>query len=520
MSAPWLLYALAVGAVLTLAALAAEQSCVLARRPARGMWALAMALCVGLPLLALLGRGERAAPPITVIAAPEAGGLASAAHALGQVSALAGGWLPSPPAAAPLVVNVGGGHGAALAWLLLSLATAAAPALAAVSLRRRRRGWREASLAGSAVLVAADAGPAVVGLWPARIVVPAWLLAAPPQRQALVLAHEQSHIDAGDQRLLAAAWLLLVAMPWNPALWFQLRRLRRAIEIDCDARVLAQGFRLADYGAALIEVGARPSGLAPLAVAMATSSSLLERRLRLMTRRPARWQRLAAPLLLLLSIDLGAAAARMQPPPTMVSVALAQRQPLAGYYRLGKQRIAIVSVDAEGLSMKTNMEPSLRLLPQSAELYQVAGSELMVRFDRAAATLTLEQAGAAADPAPRVDGTAVEQADAYVAQRLADGQALPGGEAIVRRNIGASSYQQLQPGDFSPSFLRLAAPAMALQAQRLRDWGPVREVRFDGVNRWGWDCYQVRYARRTVRWAIWLDGQGRIEAVFPELPQR
>ena len=53
------------------------------------------------------------------------------------------------------------------------------------------------------------------------------------------MAHERSHLDAGDPRLIALAVTLLVLMPWNPLLWWQFRRLRRAIEVDCDTRVLS-----------------------------------------------------------------------------------------------------------------------------------------------------------------------------------------------------------------------------------------------------------------------------------------
>ncbi|UUZ52386.1 hypothetical protein LP419_22985 [Massilia sp. H-1] len=44
---------------------------------------------------------------------------------------------------------------------------------------------------------------------------------------------------ARDPQLLGLALLVLVAMPWNLPMWWQLRRLRHAIEVDCDARVLA-----------------------------------------------------------------------------------------------------------------------------------------------------------------------------------------------------------------------------------------------------------------------------------------
>ena len=47
----------------------------------------------------------------------------------------------------------------------------------------------------------------------------------------------QSHRAARDPLWLALAWLVVAAMPWNLPLWALVRRLRSAIEADCDARL-------------------------------------------------------------------------------------------------------------------------------------------------------------------------------------------------------------------------------------------------------------------------------------------
>jgi hypothetical protein len=105
-----------------------------------------------------------------------------------------------------------------------------------VHLALRMRRWQPAMVAGVLVLVTDEAGPAVVGLLRPRIILPLWVTRAPRAHQAAVLAHERSHLDARDPQLFTLALALLVVMPWNLPLWWQLRRLRRAIEIDCDAR--------------------------------------------------------------------------------------------------------------------------------------------------------------------------------------------------------------------------------------------------------------------------------------------
>jgi hypothetical protein len=512
MSAAWMLYAVAVGLVVTVAALAAEQGTRLARRAGRWIWMLAAIVTVAWPLLAPHNATEPVPVPGTTTP---------------TVATLVLGGLPATPAAIrpawPLrTVQAVQADRAAFdidrlarwGWGMSSALALAVFAGAGVVLRRRQRAFMPGAVAGVSVLVSHDAGPAVVGLLHTRIVVPIWLLNVPHRQQLLIMAHEQAHIDAGDQRLLAAMVLLAVIMPWNIPLWFQLRRLRLAIEVDCDARVLAQGYGVAEYGAALIDAGRASSRLAFMTPAVSASAGFLERRLRLMLRRPARWHRIVAPVLLLLALDIGGVAARIAPPqaPAVRPVPLAQRQPLAGYYQLGANRVAIVGVTTNGLEMKTNAEPSWRLLPESADDYAVPGTGLRVHFDRAMDTMTLRAAGVDTLPAPRVDATAVERADAYVAARIASGQPLPDGHDIVLRNVGASAVAQLHAADFAPGFLQQVITVMPRQRALNAAYGKVEDVAFAGVNRWGWDRYTVRYANRTVTWAIWLDDAGKLAA--------
>ena len=126
-------------------------------------------------------------------------------------------------------------------WRMASMALALVILASGVHLSWRRRRWELSHMAGMAVYISEDSGPAVVGFLRPRIVVPRWLTKSSPDEQELVIAHERSHLGAHDTQLLTIAVCLLACMPWNPMLWWQLRRLRLAIEIDCDARVLRLG---------------------------------------------------------------------------------------------------------------------------------------------------------------------------------------------------------------------------------------------------------------------------------------
>lgn len=166
---------------------------------------------------------------------------------------------------------------------------------------RSRRSWREHSIDDISVLVSPAAGPALVGLVHPAIVVPVWLLAETPDRQRLVVQHEQEHLRAHDHAFIALACLIACLLPWNPALWWMLRRTRLAVELDCDARVLRRGAKAHSYGSLLLDIAGRTPSRPFGAPAIADSRSHLERRIIAMTEM-ARTPRLAR------SVAAGAAA--------------------------------------------------------------------------------------------------------------------------------------------------------------------------------------------------------------------
>ena len=174
----------------------------------------------------------------------------------------------------------------ASAWALSSLLTAAA--LLASYRRHRRRIARSPHgvVDGAPVRVTEDIGPAVVGIWRPDIVVPRWLLERPAAEQALVVRHERSHLSVGDPLLLVAGCAAVTAMPWNPAMWHLLARLRLAIELDCDHRLLRDGAPPRAYGSLLIDLTSLLPSSGVGAPAFACHPSHLERRLVAMTDLP------------------------------------------------------------------------------------------------------------------------------------------------------------------------------------------------------------------------------------------
>ena len=99
-----------------------------------------------------------------------------------------------------------------------------------------------------------------------------------------MLRHELEHLTGNDPQLLLFSLALLVAMPWNLPLWYMAHRLRVAVEVDCDRRVL-EGGRVdkRTYGELLLTVGMRRSAPAYTVAGLARSRSLLEHRIDRMT---------------------------------------------------------------------------------------------------------------------------------------------------------------------------------------------------------------------------------------------
>jgi beta-lactamase regulating signal transducer with metallopeptidase domain len=105
------------------------------------------------------------------------------------------------------------------------------------------------------------------------------VLALPGTQRQYVIRHEEEHRRAHDARLLFVASLPLILMPWNLAMWWQLRRLCLAVEIDCDNRVVSGLGDAPAYGELLLKVAQAASSGPRLQPALLGGMGSLERRL-------------------------------------------------------------------------------------------------------------------------------------------------------------------------------------------------------------------------------------------------
>ncbi|MFL5538831.1 MAG: M56 family metallopeptidase [Longimicrobiaceae bacterium] len=348
MIASWMLYTLLVSLGAALAAIALDAAGRALRLPTRQVWVAGMAACVALgaagvwraavsrPALAAAQQADVAIPRTTA-SLPDA----SAAAAL--LASAREGFVR----AAASVAAVGNGAGF---WVLAGGWAALTALLLAVSLltlrrfRRGRRGWPSVPVAGIPVRVAPAAGPAVVGLLHPEIVVPAWLLGEPAEHQRMVVLHEDEHIRGRDPLLAGACFALAALMPWNPVMWWLLRRMRWAAEVDCDRRVLRHDVPTRAYGSLLIEMAGRTPRLSLGVSPLSESSAALKRRLHAMTARMPRWPRTRALALGALSALalVGACEARM---PTAAEIEALDARHVEAVFSDGRNGNVVFTVD-------------------------------------------------------------------------------------------------------------------------------------------------------------------------------
>ena len=181
-------------------------------------------------------------------------------------------------------------------WVVASLALIARLIYTQRALSRIASSARAASMDGHAVLVTDAVGPAVVGVATPRIAVPAWLAELDAPMRGLVLRHEREHCLARDTALLWLGEVAIALVPWNPAVRWQARRLRLALELDCDARTLRGSDAATTYGKLLLLIAQRQqmSRLAPM---LAESNSHLQERIDAMTNNKGSKRTLRAALL-------------------------------------------------------------------------------------------------------------------------------------------------------------------------------------------------------------------------------
>jgi beta-lactamase regulating signal transducer with metallopeptidase domain len=315
-------YSLMVAVLLSGAGYALERAAALCRFPRRGVWAMALVASWLLPLAMMIHASRAPAEPtVSVQPAVARVMLDNLMLSKSPASAVSPSHWPNRPALDETL---------AIAWGSSSCALLVIWAVAAIRLYRRAKVWPVVRIDGAAVSISDRFGPAVLGYVRPRIVMPNAVLNQSNATQSIALKHEQSHIAADDPALLLVGLVLVILAPWNFALWWQLRRLRFAIEVDCDARVLDSGVETVAYGETLLSIS-QQGGLVPLGmVALTEPPSQLERRVQIMMTGPVRFRKALTGLCLAIATSLVFVATGLGAP-AAVDSSVMLRKPPPGY---------------------------------------------------------------------------------------------------------------------------------------------------------------------------------------------
>ena len=270
----WMAYAAVIGGLVAAGAWAGERLCEAIGWPRRFPWLVALTLAVVIPL--------SARPPAPRLEVP-----ANSSPAIEQVVVAVQHPVASVPG--PMLDRV-----AAITWGAGSLATLLVFGAILGLVARSRRRWPRRSVDGEEVYVSESFGPALIGVTRPSVVVPEWLFCASARAGSVAVLHEREHARARDHLTLLYGVCIGALFPWSPAVWWMVRNLRGAVEIDCDRRVIASGIPADDYGKLLLAIGVGRKQRWVFTPALVESRHSLERRLKVMAARKMKWSPLRA----------------------------------------------------------------------------------------------------------------------------------------------------------------------------------------------------------------------------------
>ena len=507
----WMLYLLFIAAVLGAAALVAESRARLVRGKSRWIWLTALIASLLLPaaMTSVSIRVPALSSPETHVARTVALRDITSSH-LFSFDFVASGELVKP-------VNT---HSALkTTWIILSGLLLLALVGSALHLFWRKRRWKTGIIGKTSVLVAPDVGPAVVGVLRPQIVVPAWLMQAPEHQQRAVIAHEQSHLDARDPQFLTFALCLLVLMPWNLPLWWQLHRLRRAIEVDCDARVLKFGQDVTSYGETLIAVGERQSGYIGVAAGMSESRVFLEERIKIMLQDRKRWP-VVATFLGGVAVAIVAVAAGVAPPDTgdvasaahrRIQLTSSQLDQYAGFYEMSEHELMFITQkDGQLYAALTGRGQSAIYPETTTEFFyggKTNGSGISFTIDSQGHAISLvlhDKPGNLDQAAARIDQSTAEEIIARVSAKIQNQSQSPDTEGAVKRVIATTMAGNPNYAEMTPELAKSLRIHYEPLQKAYEGLGMVQSISFRGVGQSGWDIYNVVFEKGVMQYRIAL----------------
>ena len=190
-----------------------------------------------------------------------------------------------------------------------------------------------------------------------------------------------------------------------------------------------------------------------------------------------------------------------------------------GAYRMEQGVNMLITLENNQLYSKLGNQAAIPIFPESRTMFfpKVVDAELEFAQDddRGRPTqMILHQNGRdmAAKRLDDAESQKLAEAAAAFAKRFKEQTAAPGGEAALRKMIedlrlGKPNYDLMSPG------LAAATRQQLPQLQSsIVELGSLESVSFKGVGPGGADIYQVKFAKGSLEYRIWLGPGGKIES--------
>jgi beta-lactamase regulating signal transducer with metallopeptidase domain len=265
----WLVYSLVVGALIAVAARLVERAALVFGRATRYVWVAAMLLMLGTSVGSLVYRAyEQQRASSAIAAQPGAAATAFLPAAWWQSLVPTEASTARASFATALSQRIAAwterlsrfDRAVVVVWALLTTFVGALVLHATLEGRRLLHASEAREVKGMRVLVTDALGPAAVGLGATAVLMPRWALELEDQLLDLILRHEREHLEAHDPALLFSGLVFIVLLPWLLPLWWAWQRLRLAIEVDCDARLLRDERDTKRYAQLLLLMSQRIAG--------------------------------------------------------------------------------------------------------------------------------------------------------------------------------------------------------------------------------------------------------------------
>ena len=187
-----------------------------------------------------------------------------------------------------------------------------------------------------------------------------------------------------------------------------------------------------------------------------------------------------------------------------------------GKYEVDGAQIVTVARQGDGLTLQGGSPPHrIFAISESEFIYRTLDVRLTFNRDERGqiAGFLLHQDGQDL-PVIRVTNAELERRAAALLERRRADAPIPGGEAVLRRNIDDLRRGQPDYANMSRGLANATQRQLPLIRGRMNELGPLEGLTFRGIDPQGRDIYEAKFSNGRLRWFIALNGGKLLSSEF------